>query len=180
MAAASRRAWRSRLLHSGGGHRPPARRRRCALAIAHAQRLPPRLQPARLRRDAPQGATGRSRAARSRGLRLAHAAARLPAGPDHGRAQRRTTEAGARAMTDDALPDPASFSSGAHGTVAGKRGALRRLTDRGLDAWLRLGGTHRRMCRLAAGTPRRDVLVAAVYGPDSRWIGPTLDELRAS
>lgn len=78
------------------------------------------------------------------------------------------------------LPDPATFSSGQHGTVAGRRGALRRLGDRGLDAWLRLSGTHRRICRLAAEVPPRDVLVASVYNPDSRWIGPALDELRAS
>jgi hypothetical protein len=83
-------------------------------------------------------------------------------------------------MTGDALPDPATFSSGVHGTVAGKRGSLRRLGDRGLDAWLHLSGTHRRICRLASGMPQRDVVVATVYGPDSRWIGPTLDELRAS
>jgi hypothetical protein len=79
-----------------------------------------------------------------------------------------------------ALPDPATFSSGQHGTVAGKRGALRRLADRGLDGWLHLSGLHRRVCRLARDAPRRDVLVATVYNPGSRWIGPTLDELRAS
>jgi hypothetical protein len=78
------------------------------------------------------------------------------------------------------LPDPSTFSSGAHGTVAGKRGALRHLTDRGLDAWLSLSGTRRRIRRLAGRTPTRDVLVASVYSPESRWIGPTLDELRAS
>jgi hypothetical protein len=78
------------------------------------------------------------------------------------------------------LPDPATFSSGVHGTVAGKRGVLRRLADQGLDAWLTLSGTRRHIARLAARTPRRDVLVATIYGPDSHWIGPTLDELRAS
>jgi hypothetical protein len=79
-----------------------------------------------------------------------------------------------------ALPDPATFSSGVHGTVAGKRGALRRLADRGLDAWLALSGTRRRITRLAERTPRRRVLVAAIYSPTSNCIGPTLDELRAS
>jgi hypothetical protein len=78
------------------------------------------------------------------------------------------------------LPDPATFSSGQHGTVAGKRGALRRLADRGLDAWLHLSRTHRHICQLATSMPQRDVLVAAIYNPDSRWIGPALDELRAS
>jgi hypothetical protein len=79
-----------------------------------------------------------------------------------------------------ALPDPASFSSGAHGTVAGKRGALRHLADRGLDAWLTVSGTRRRIARLAERAQRRHVLVAAVYSPTSNCIGPTLDELRAS
>jgi hypothetical protein len=91
------------------------------------------------------------------------------------------SDAGASGASGSAsLPDPATFTSGVHGTVAGKRGALRRLADQGLDAWLTLSGTRRRMLRLAAQTPRRDVLVAAVYGPESRWIGPTLDELRSS
>src|SRR3954470_11345288 len=180
MAAPAWRAWRARRLHRRSRARPPARRRRCTLAIAHAQRLSPRLQPARLRPDPRQGATGRPRAASPGRLRLAHAPPRLPAGADHGRPLRRAGQAGARPMTEEALPDPATFSSGAHGTVAGKRGAARRLADRGLNAWLRVSGTHRRMCRLTQSTPRRDVLVAAVYGPESRWIGPALDELRAS
>jgi hypothetical protein len=80
----------------------------------------------------------------------------------------------------DALPDPSTFSSGAHGTVAGKRGALRRLTDQGIDAWLTFSGTRRHIARLADRSPQRDVLVAAIYGPNSRCIGPALDELRAS
>lgn len=79
-----------------------------------------------------------------------------------------------------ALPDPATFSSGVHGTVAGKRGLLRRLGDVGLDAWLTLSGTRRRITTLAEQTPRREVLVAAVFSPESRCIGPTLDELRCS
>jgi hypothetical protein len=79
-----------------------------------------------------------------------------------------------------ALPDPQTFSSGAHGTVAGKRGAARRLADRGLNAWLSASGTRRRIARLAAkGTPR-DVLVAGLYSPSSNCIGPALDELRCS
>jgi hypothetical protein len=78
------------------------------------------------------------------------------------------------------LPDPATFTSGEHGTVAGKRGALRRLGDRKLDAWLTLSGTRRRIRHLAARTPHRDVLVASIYNPDSRFVGPAIDELRAS
>jgi hypothetical protein len=83
-------------------------------------------------------------------------------------------------MTAPSLPDPATFSSGEHGTVAGKRGALRRLSDRGLDIWLTVNGTRRRIARLADRTPHRDVLVAAVYGLESRCIGRALDELRSS
>lgn len=83
-------------------------------------------------------------------------------------------------MSTAPLPDPSTFSSGVHGTVAGKRGALRRVADRGLDAWLTLSGTRRHIRRLAAQTPRRDILIAGIYGPESRCIGPSLDELRAS
>jgi hypothetical protein len=83
-------------------------------------------------------------------------------------------------MTGAALPDPATFTSGAHGTVAGRRGALRGLTDRGLDAWLTLSGTRRRIARLAERTPVRDVLIASIFSSDSRCIGPALDELRCS
>src|SRR4051812_3913728 len=103
----------------------------------------------------------------------------MPAGAHHGRALRRAAQAGARPMTDTALPDPATFSSGVHGTVGGKRGTLRRLGDKGLDGWLVLSGTRHRMLELAAHTPRRDVLVATLYSPGSRWIGPALDEIRA-
>jgi hypothetical protein len=78
------------------------------------------------------------------------------------------------------LPDPATFTSGEHGTVAGKRGALRRLGDLKLDAGLTLSGTRRRLRHLGRRIPRRSVLVATVYAPDSRLIGPALDELRAS
>jgi hypothetical protein len=77
-------------------------------------------------------------------------------------------------------PDPSTFTSGAHGTVAGKRGALRRLADQGLDAWLMLSGTRRHIARLARRTPVRDVLVASIYSAESRCIGPTLEELRSS
>ena len=83
-------------------------------------------------------------------------------------------------MSDPALPDPATFSSGEHGTVAGKRGVLRRVTDRWLDVWLIVSGTRRHIARLADRSPQRDVLVAAIYGPNSRCIGPALDELRSS
>jgi hypothetical protein len=78
------------------------------------------------------------------------------------------------------LPDPATFSSGAHGTVAGKRRAVRRGGDRAFDAWLVASGTRRRIGVLAKRVPIRDVLIAAVHAPDSPHIAPALDELRAS
>ncbi len=79
-----------------------------------------------------------------------------------------------------ALPDPATFSSGAHGTVGGKRGRLRHAGDLVLDAWLAAGGTHRALDRLAARTPARDVLVIAPHGADTTLLDGSLAELRAS
>jgi hypothetical protein len=67
-----------------------------------------------------------------------------------------------------------------HGTVAGKRGALRRAGDRALDAWLAVGGARRRIDALAATVPPRDVLVVAIHSPGSTLIEPALAELRAS
>jgi hypothetical protein len=87
---------------------------------------------------------------------------------------------GAGASDAAALPDPATFLSGAHGTVGGKRGALRRAGDRALDAWLGAGGTRRRIGELAARTPARDVRVAIVHAPDSPLLAQTLDELRTT
>jgi hypothetical protein len=87
---------------------------------------------------------------------------------------------GAGGSGGEALPDPTTFTSGVHGTVGGKRGLLRRLADRGLNAWLMLSGTRHRIRKLAKGTPRRTVLVASLYAPESNCIGPALDELRAS
>jgi hypothetical protein len=78
------------------------------------------------------------------------------------------------------LPDPATFLSGAHGTVGGKRGMLRRAADRALDAWLAAGGSRRRVAELAARTPPRDVLVAIVHLPDSPLVAAALGELRAT
>ena len=83
-------------------------------------------------------------------------------------------------MSGAALPDPSTFTSGEHGTVAGKRGALRRLGDRKLDAWLALSGTRRRIGKLAAHVPRRSVLVTGVYNPSSHHVGPAIDEMSAS
>ncbi|MFL5893679.1 MAG: hypothetical protein ACJ76Z_01035 [Thermoleophilaceae bacterium] len=78
------------------------------------------------------------------------------------------------------LPDPATFSSGVHGTVGGRRGALRRAGDRVLDAWLAASGARRRTRALAAAVRARDVLVVSAHAPDSAMIEPALDELRRS
>jgi hypothetical protein len=83
-------------------------------------------------------------------------------------------------MTRSELPDPATFSSGAHGTVGGKRGRLRGVGDRVLDTWLAVSGARRRIAALADRTPPRDVLVVAVHSPDAPLIEPALDELRAT
>ncbi|MEA2495017.1 MAG: hypothetical protein QOJ29_2928, partial [Thermoleophilaceae bacterium] len=54
-----------------------------------------------------------------------------------------------------ALPDPATFSSGVHGTVAGKRAVARRIGDRALDAWLVASGARRALRQLAGRAPVR-------------------------
>lgn len=77
------------------------------------------------------------------------------------------------------LPDPATFSSGVHGTVAGKRGSLRRLGDRALDAWLAAGGARSRIRALAARGPVRDVLVVGIESEPGSLTG-SFEELRRS
>jgi hypothetical protein len=64
-----------------------------------------------------------------------------------------------------ALPDPATFLSGEHGEVGGKRGVLRRAADAALDRWLEVSGTLRRIDTAAAGLPSRHVMVASIYRP---------------
>ena len=78
------------------------------------------------------------------------------------------------------LPDPVTFTSGGHGTVAGRRGALRRLGDRTLDAWLAASGSLRRIGVAAKRIPPRDVLVVAIHSPSAALAERALDELRAS
>jgi hypothetical protein len=87
---------------------------------------------------------------------------------------------GAGASGDGALPDPATFSSGVHGTVGGKRGSLRRIADRALDGWLAASGANRRIAALAAAAPQRDVLVVAVRSPGAQLIDGALAELQSS
>jgi hypothetical protein len=77
----------------------------------------------------------------------------------------------------ETLPDPATFSSGVHGTVGGRRGALRHAGDRALDAWLVAGGTLRRVAALAERTPARDILVASIRGGGS---GTPVGDLRSN
>jgi hypothetical protein len=88
--------------------------------------------------------------------------------------------AGARGGSGDTLVDPATFSSGAHGTVGGKRGALRRAGDRALDAWLAAGGARRRIAALAQTIPPRDVLVISLHGPETALYDAALAELGRS
>jgi hypothetical protein len=64
-----------------------------------------------------------------------------------------------------ALPDPATFLSGEHGEVGGKRGLLRRAADAALDRWLEASGTLRGIDAAAARTPPREVIVASIYRP---------------
>ena len=90
-------------------------------------------------------------------------------------------DAGAGAMSGQggsaSLPDPATFTSGGHGTVGGRRAVLRRMGDRLLDAWLS-AGPERRIDALADRVPPRDVLVVSIASPESDLIAATLDELR--
>ena len=60
------------------------------------------------------------------------------------------------------LPDPETFLSGEHGTVGGKRGALRRAGDLALDRRLAAGGALRAVDALATRVPARAVLVASI------------------
>jgi hypothetical protein len=73
-------------------------------------------------------------------------------------------------------PDPATFLSGQTGHVAGAGRIARRAADRALDARLRLAA--RRLDRLAAAAPRREVLVAGVYRPRGERIAAAVSELR--
>jgi hypothetical protein len=62
------------------------------------------------------------------------------------------------------LPDPASFLSGEARVFDGrKRRARARATDRVLDARAALTGTGRRLDKLAAAAPPRDVLLLSLY-----------------
>ena len=77
------------------------------------------------------------------------------------------------------LPDPESFLSGEHGEVGGRRGALRRAADRGLDAWLEASGTLRAIDAAAARVPAREVLVACVYRPPADLLDAALPHLES-
>lgn len=78
-----------------------------------------------------------------------------------------------------AQPDPATFLSGGHGTVSGRRRTLaRRLADRALD--LSLVPAAPVLGRLAAAVPERDVLVTGLYTADSTLLPAAVAELRRS
>src|SRR5205823_11085541 len=64
-------------------------------------------------------------------------------------------------------PAPAEdFVSGQHGTVAGRRGRLRRLADRALDAAEKLTGRRGRLRGAAARGPRQRVLAIGAHHHD--------------
>jgi hypothetical protein len=60
-------------------------------------------------------------------------------------------------------PAPEDFLAAASGTVAGRRGALRRAVDRGLDALEVASGRRARLRRAARRSPRRRVLVVGAH-----------------
>lgn len=91
------------------------------------------------------------------------------------------TEGNPMASTGGALPDPATFSSGESGHVAGlRRIVTRRSADVVLDFAAWMGGTGRRLDRLAARTPQREVLALCIYRPGSTLAARTAAELRGS
>ena len=84
-------------------------------------------------------------------------------------------------MSDSAGPDPATFSSGESGHVAGLRRVVgRRTADLALDAGERLRGTGRRLDRLAAAGPPRSVLAVSIYRPGATLLVRAAEELQHS
>jgi hypothetical protein len=78
-------------------------------------------------------------------------------------------------------PDPATFSSGESGHVAGLRRVVgRRTADLALDATEHLRGTRRRLDRLAAAGPRRAVLALSIYRPGATLLATAAGELQRS
>jgi hypothetical protein len=77
------------------------------------------------------------------------------------------------------LPDPATFLSGEHGEVGGRRGLLRRAADTALDRWLHASGTLRKIDAAAAALPPRDVLVASIYRPPADRLQQALPQLES-
>ena len=85
----------------------------------------------------------------------------------------------ARASSDRAAPDPASFLSGDAGDVTDPwRRAKRIAGELAFDAIDTLAGTRRAAARLARNTPSRDVLVTGVYRPGSQ-LGAALPALHS-
>jgi hypothetical protein len=80
-----------------------------------------------------------------------------------------------------ALPPPESFLSGETGHVAGiRRTAARRAGDRALDLAAGLAGTGRRLDRVAARGPARDVIALSIYRPGADLIRAAATELHRS
>jgi hypothetical protein len=76
------------------------------------------------------------------------------------------------------LPAPATFLSGEHGEVGGRRGQLRHAADVLLDRWLTASGTLRKIDTLASATPARSIRVAGIHRPPAP--APALDSDRHS
>jgi len=77
-------------------------------------------------------------------------------------------------------PAPESFLSGKVGHVGRRRAPLLRAADALLDLQLRLRGVPRRLDEMAAEVPRRRVLAASAFRPDSTRIAAVESELRRS
>ena len=162
--------WLERLLAAGGriqyiaaaGPRPPAHRGGRPARAARPGRLCARARRPRERHAPRAGAGRRGRAARARGLRLAHGPARLPAGRDHGRALGGPGRGGAAAAMS--VSHPSTFLSGDAGDVTDPwRVAKRRAGEVAYEALDLASGTRRRAARLAANTRPLDVLVLGIY-----------------
>jgi hypothetical protein len=79
-----------------------------------------------------------------------------------------------------AAPSPETFLSGRTGHVGPRRGVPLRAADALLDLELRLRGVPRRLDRLVATTPSREVLALCVYRPESDRTTAAASELAAT
>jgi len=77
-------------------------------------------------------------------------------------------------------PDPASFLSGEPRGIVGRRAQTAALVrDRTLDARLRFGGVRRKLDKLVADVPPRNVRVLSVYRPPAGPLVASMGRLRS-